>query len=172
MRLTLILFFLLHISFLGFTQKQLLILKKEKVILRLNPGDEFVYQLKKEKRVISSYVNNIFDTAVMVHNTIVPFYKIERIYFKQSNHLNVLGSFLVTAGVGYFIIDQVNESIVHGNGLNIDSHVLQASITLTAIGLPLMLLHKKSQRIKGKYRLLMVESESPFYKAPLLKPFP
>lgn len=163
---------LLLVSLSGHAQKQLLVLKKEKVILRLNPGDEFTYRLKGEKQVITSYVNNVFDTAVMAHQTVIAFHKIDRVFFKQSNYLNVIGGLMVTAGVGYFVIDQVNETLVNRNQFNIDDRVANTSITLTAIGLPLMLIHKKSQRIKGKYRMIMAEKGSPFYQAPLLHAFP
>lgn len=153
-------------------QKQLILIKKEKVLIRFNPGDEFVYRLKSDKRVMASYVNNLFDTAVMTHDLIIPFHKIDRVYFRQSSYLNVIGSFLVIGGVGYFFIDQFNEVIVHGNDFNIDDQVLTTSVTMTAVGLPLMLFHKKSQRVRGKYRLLMVEEGSPFYKAPLSMAIP
>lgn len=153
-------------------QKQLILIKKEKVMIRFNPGDELIYRVKGEKRVITSYVNNVFDTAVMAHDNIIPFHKIDRVYFKQSTYLNVIGSFLVIGGVGYFLIDQFNEVVVHGNDFNVDDSVVKTSVTMTAIGLPLMLFHKKSQRIKGKYRLLMVEEGSPFYKAPPLRTIP
>lgn len=165
---SLLLIFCLHAE----AQKQLILIKKEKVMIRFNPGDEIVYRLKGEDRVVTSYVNNVFDTAVVAHDNIIAYHKIDRVYFRQSTYLNVIGSFLVIGGVGYFVIDQFNEVIVHGNDFNVDDNVLKTSVTMTAIGLPLMLFHKKSQRIKGKYRLLMVEEGSPFYKAPPLRTLP
>jgi hypothetical protein len=35
---------------------------------------------------------------------------------------------------------------------------------MVAVGLPMMLIHKKSQRIGGRYRLLLAEEGSPFYQ--------
>src|SRR5262245_20280464 len=95
-------------SLAGFSQKQLVLLKGEKVKLRLEGGDEFVYKLKNDKTIYRSYVNNLSDTSVTVHRDVIPFYKIERVYFKQSNFRNVVGGLLVVGGVGYFLIDQVN----------------------------------------------------------------
>ena len=148
-------------------QKQLVLLKKQKVILRLNPGDDFVYSLKGVKGKHESYVNNLYDTAVLVHKTIVPFHKIDRIYFRRSTFANRIGALLVVAGVGIFIIDQFNSIVVHGEDPSLDEKVVKISVTSLALGLPLMLIHKKSQRMKNGYHLLTVKKGSVFYEEPL-----
>jgi hypothetical protein len=145
-------------------QKQLLVLKREKVVLRLYPGDEIVFRLKNGKRKRTSYVNNIFDTAFMAHNDTIPFRKIDRIYFPQTKLYNVIGGALVVGGAGFFLIDQFNEVVVQGNKANLDNRVSTISLSSIAAGLPLMLIRKKSQRIRLKYRLLMVKEGSIFYK--------
>ena len=148
-------------------QKQLVLLKKEKVILRLNPGDEFVFSLKDSKNIQRSYINNLFDTAVMVHKTIIPFQKIDKIYFTRSNFGNVIGGLLVVGGIGYFLIDQINVVIVNGDKASLNENVTTTSIAMVAVGLPMMLVKKKHQRIGGKFRLLTVKEGSPFYLKPL-----
>jgi hypothetical protein len=40
-------------------QKQLVLLKREKVIMRFNPGDAIVISLKGKKQRIDSYINNL-----------------------------------------------------------------------------------------------------------------
>ena len=148
-------------------QKQLVLLSREKVIMRFNPGDEFTISLKGQRKKLESYINNLFDTAVMVHKTLVPLHKIDKIYFKQSGLLNLIGKFLVVGGVGYFVIDQFNTVIVHGEKASIDEGVATTSAVMVGVGLPMMLIKKKSQRIGGRYRLMTVEEGSPFYLAPL-----
>ena len=147
-------------------QKQLVLLSREKVIVRFNPGDEFIISLKGEKKKWETYINNLFDTAVMVHKTIVPLHKIDKIYFKQSGLINLIGKFLVVGGVGYFVIDQFNTTVVQGDKASIDEGVATTSAVMVGIGLPMMLIKKKSQRIGGHYRLMTVEEDSPFYLAP------
>jgi hypothetical protein len=144
-------------------QKQLVVLKNEKVLLRLYPGDELVFTLKGSKKVRKSYVNNLFDTAVVVHQDVIPYHKIGRIYFKRGNLLNVVGGLLVTGGVGYFLIDQVNVVLVHGEEANINSGVATSSAIMAGVGLPMMLVQKKYVRLGGKYRVLMVDKGSGFY---------
>lgn len=154
------------ISFQASAQKQLVLLKKQKVILRLNPGDEIIFSLKGKKDVLYSYINNLSDTAVVAHNTIVPFHKIDKIYFKRSTYANFIGGFLVLGGAGIFVIDQFNTLVVQGEKATLDERVVSISISSLAVGLPLMLIHKKSQRIKHPYHLLSVKKGSVFYTEP------
>ncbi len=147
-------------------QKQLVLLKKQKVILRLNPGDEFKYSIKGEKGMHDSYVNNLSDTAVVAHNTVVPFHKIDRIYFKRSSYANFIGGFLVIGGVGIFILDQLNTSVIQGDKASLDDRVTSISVSSLAVGLPLMLIHKKSQKLKRPYHILTVKKGSVFYTEP------
>lgn len=135
--------------------------------MRFDPGDEFVISLKGEKQKIDSYVNNLFDTAVMVHRTLIPIHTIDKIYFKQSGLLNLVGNFLVVGGAAYFLIDQFNVVVVNGEKADLDEDVTTVSVAMVAAGLPMMLIKKKSQKVRGKYRLLVVEKGSPFYLEPI-----
>lgn len=162
--LYLILLFLLSLAHLSFSQNQIVLLKGQKVKLRLYPGDDFVYKLKGSKTVRHSYINNLSDTAVLAHRDIVPFHKVERLYFKQSSFANVVGSLLVVGGAGYFLIDQFNVVVVNGDKANLDDHVTITSAAMVGVGLPMMLIRKNSCKIGGKFRLLMVTKGSPFYR--------
>lgn len=160
-----ILFFLLIVlPYAGQGQKQLVLLKREDVLLRLYPGDEFIYKLKGSNALRTTYVNNLADTAVVTHRDTVPFHRIERIYFEQRKLYNTVGRGLVVFGVGLFLIDQFNVVIVDGRSPSLDSRVTTLSLTSLAVGLPLVLIKKKSQKIKRPYRLLMVQEGSPFYE--------
>jgi hypothetical protein len=152
---------------LGLAQKQLILLNRETVILRLNPGDEFIISLKGDKRKLNSYINNLFDTAVMVHKTLIPLHKIDKIYFRHSSFANRFGKWLVVGGVAYFLIDQFNTVIVQGDKASLDEDVTTVSAGMVAVGLPLMLIKKRYQRVGRKYRLMVVEEGSPFYVAPI-----
>lgn len=160
-------FVILSLVFAGscavYGQKQLVLLKKEKVLLRLYPGDEIIFKIKGGDARITSYVNNLFDTAVVAHELIVPFHTIDRLYFKHRSFANRIGTLLVVGGVGYFLIDQFNTIVVQGETATWNENVGTASIVMVGVGLPMMLIKKKSQRMKPGYRLLTVEEGSPFY---------
>jgi hypothetical protein len=148
-------------------QKQLVLLKRQKVIMRFNPGDQLIISLKGEKQKLDSYVNNLFDTAVLLHQTVIPIHKIDKVYFRQSGVINLIGNFLVVGGVAYFLIDQINVVLVNGEEANLDDDVTTVSAAMVAVGLPMMLIKKKSQKIRGNYRLMTVQKGSPFYLEPL-----
>ena len=147
-----------------YAQKQLVLLKGEKVLLRLYPGDEIELKLRGNEDRIYSYVNNLFDTALLAHETLIPFSKIERIYFVRNTFMNKIGTALIIGGAGYFLIDQLNTVIVQGEDLSMDENVTRTSAIMVGVGLPLMLIKKKSQRIKAGYHLLTADYDSPFYK--------
>jgi hypothetical protein len=148
-------------------QKQLVLLKGQKVLLRLTFGDEIILKTKGSDTKMVTYVNNLYDTAVMAHKTIIPFHKIDRVYFKRSSFANVVGTLLVVGGVGYFVIDQFNVIVIDGEKPTLNDNVTTASLAMVGVGLPMMLIKKKSQRIGGKYRLMTVDEGSPFYQREL-----
>lgn len=145
-------------------QKQLVVLKKENVILRLFPGDEIIFKLNGSRGMRTSYINNLSDTALVAHRDTIPFHSIERIYFRQGRFYNTVGSALVIFGTGLFLIDQINVVLVNGQTPNLDNRVSALSFGSLAAGLPLMLLKKKSQRIRYPIRLRTVEKGSAFYR--------
>jgi hypothetical protein len=165
--------FLLCLSYFeAAAQKQLVLLKRQKVLLRLEYGDDLSFKMKGSDDIVRSYVNNIYDTAVVAHKTVVPFHKIERLYFNNysQNLLQKIGGGLVVGGIGYFAIDQLNEIVIQGEDASLNRKVTITSIAMVATGLPLMLIKKKSQRMKPGFRLLAVDRGSPFYQNELGKP--
>lgn len=158
----LVIFFLMSIE-PSVGQKQLLLLKREKVLLRLNAGDDFNYKLKDSAGVNFSYLNNLSDTAVLAHQTVVPLHTVDRLYFDRETLANRLGKWLIIGGAGYFLIDQFNTVIVRGEEASLDESVTTTAGIMIGVGIPLMVIKKKSQRVGGRYRLLVVDEHSPFY---------
>ncbi|MEX1239339.1 MAG: hypothetical protein WEB30_06465 [Cyclobacteriaceae bacterium] len=145
-------------------QKQLVLLKGERVLLRLYPGDDLIYRQKGNRSIKTTYVNNISDTAVVTHRDTVPFHTIERLYFKQHKFYNTVGAALVIFGAGLFLIDQINLVLVQGQSPSLDNRVSTVSLTALAVGVPLMVLKKRSQRLDFRNKLIMVEAGSVFYR--------
>lgn len=156
-------FFLSGLAAAG--QSQLLLLKRQEVLLRLNAGDDLVFRVKGSKEVRRTYINTLSDTAVVTHRDTVPYHMIDRIYFRTGTFVNRLGLLLVMGGAGYFIIDQFNNVVVQGNDARIDNSVAIASGTMVAAGLPMMLIGRNSKRVGGRIRLIRVTPQSPFYRS-------
>lgn len=158
-----LLFFIILMCHPCCAQKQLILLKGEKLLLRLNPGDDFVYRLKNNKRVRSTYISNLSDTAVVTHSDTVPYHHIDRIYFKRSTFANKMGWALFIGGTGYFLIDQLNNVVVNGNEAELDEGVTRTSLVMVTAGLSMILIKRNYVRLMGRKRLLMVAEGSPFY---------
>ncbi len=163
-KIGLILLFSTCITNPSHAQKQLVLLKGEKVLLNLKPGDDISFRVKGQKEIRTTYINNLSDTALVTHKDTVAFRMIDRVYFKQSNLVNVVGTVLVIGGAGYFIIDQFNNVVVNKNDARFEESVTRASATMLAIGLPMMLIRKKSEKLGHGRRLMMVTEKSPFYR--------
>ena len=154
---------LLFISLTSFSQRQLVLLKKGKIMHIFMPGDDIYLKIKGNPDRIHSYINNILDNAVVLHHDTIPFHTIERTYLEEGNIANLFGGLLVAAGSVYFIVDQMNE-LREGNGLNIDKGVAIGSGICLGVGIPMLLTKKKSQKISYKYRLMMVKKGDPMYR--------
>jgi hypothetical protein len=150
--------------FSGICQKQLIILKGERVKLRLYPGDEISFKVKGSKRIWRTYINNLSDTSVVTHSDTIAFHRIERMYFPQPMFINRLGGALVFGGAALFLIDQANVVLVEKKDPSLDNWVSTATITSMAVGLPMLLIKKKSQKMNYGYRLMTVKKGSPFYQ--------
>lgn len=154
---------LIAVSHLASAQKQLLVLKRGKVIHVYRPGETIRLKRKDDENVTRSYVNNIFDYAVVLHQDTIPFQQIERLYINEPSVMNKVGGMLVVGGGGLLAIDQVNQ-LIQGNGLNLDHDISAVSLACVGVGLPMMLIRKKSQRLRYPYRLMMVKLGDPLYQ--------
>ena len=161
--ITLVCFFMVLLTSCVTAQKQLILIKRENVLLRLYPGDEIVFKLHGSDRIWRTYVNNLSDTSVVTHRDTIPFHRIERLYFSQSKFHNRLGAYLIAGAIALFAIDQINYSLIQGNDFSLDSGVSKASIGGVLIGVPLVLARRKYQKIDSRYRLFTAKKGSPFY---------
>jgi len=151
-------------SFSLFAQRQLLLLKNGHVMHRFYAGDEIYIKVKGNPDRIHSYINNILEGALVVHTDTIPFHQIERTYLYESARMNSTGTHLVAAGCLLFAIDQINETAIQKNDFSLNRGISIASISLATVGLPLMLIKKKSQVMSYKYRLMMVKAGDPLYR--------
>jgi hypothetical protein len=147
----------------GLCQNQLLVIKNDRVIVRYQPGDEFMYKRKSKKEKTRSFIVSINDSTIVTNVDTIATHQVERVYFKQGNFLNVVGGFLVTGGVLIFLVDQVNVLFVQGDKASINENVATISLVSIGIGLPMMLAKKNTHRVGFKKRLRIIDRNSPFY---------
>jgi hypothetical protein len=98
---------------------------------------------------------------------IIPYHKIERIYIKKRTFWRDTGPKLIVAGVGYFLIDLFNSTVIQDQEASLNKGVTITSSVLVGAGTAMMLIQKKYQKIGGRYRLMMIEKGSVFYRPDL-----
>ena len=150
----------------AYGQSQLVLLKREQVILRINPGDYLIYSVKNSREIRRSYITNLSDTAIIAEDDTVGLTRISRIYFHRPRFYNKAGVKIITAGVLLFLIDQVNISLVQGHKPSLSNGVSVVSLSLIGAGIPMALIRKKSQKLNRKYRLLVIKKGSVLYRDP------
>ena len=153
-------------SFLSMGQNQLVLFYRGKVLARFSYGDDFTYKLKKSKKFKKSFITDVREFSVVTFNDTIPFSKIDRVSLKGiPQKRSLLSKFLITAGVAYFALDEVNNIIVQGNKPDLDPVVWKPALVLVSTGYALTLLHKRSQRIRHPAKLVAAPRGSPFYKS-------
>ena len=152
------------ISFSSKGQKQVVLLKGEKVLHRFLPGDYIYIKVKNDPIRYHTYINNILDDAFVLDDDTISFRSVERTYTDQKKFLSGLGKTLIQAGVGLFVIDQFNSVVVQHEKATLNRGVTTVSLVCVAIGLPLMLIKKEGEPIGIKYKLYAIDPGSPFYR--------
>lgn len=166
LKLTMAILFL-NVS-LSLGQTQLVLLNREKIVARFGYGDDFTYKLKKSRRFTNSVMYGATEFGVITFTDTIPFSAIDRVSLKghaQFNAANLISKVLITAGIGYFTLDQVNHIIVQGQKPDLEPTVWRPSLIMVASGYALKLMRKRSQRIRFPAKLLAVERGSSFYKS-------
>ncbi|MEK6481376.1 hypothetical protein WJR50_27790 [Catalinimonas sp. 4WD22] len=172
LKLCLLFLSFLLLSHISYGQRQLVVLKYNEVVARFNPGQAFSFKYKGNSEKVSTYIRDISDSAIITYDDTLSIYEIDRIYFRQHAFHQTLGAALVIVGVGRFVVDQINNLAVHGNKPSLDSEVNQFSISTITVGLPLLLIRKKSQKMLYKYKAIIVENDSYLYASPNTELYP
>ena len=145
-------------------QKQLILLKRGDVIARFTEGEHIKCELKN-KTIVEGIAIRFNDFSILTLNDTIPFESIYKINVKgkrKANTLNKLGTVMMIAGVGYFVIDQINTLIVDGQN-GIDEQVVITSVALTATGAALRFIRSPYQKLRG-LSLRTIDPTSRYYQ--------
>lgn len=145
-------------------QNQLILLKRGDVIARFTEGETIKCELK-DKTIKEGVAIRFNDFAIITLNDTIPFQSIYKINVKgrrKSTTLNKVGTVMMIAGVGYFVIDQINTLIVDGQD-GIDEQVVLVSVGLTAAGAALRFIRSPYQKLRG-ISLRTIDPTSRYYR--------
>ncbi len=162
--------FLLAISLTVFSvgivtaQNQLIMMKRGTVLARFNEGDHIKCKLKNRK-ITEGLAIRFNDYSIITLNDTILFSTIDKINVKgrrRASALNKVGSVLMIAGVGYFVIDEVNTLFFVKGQSGINSDVVITSLSLTAIGAALRFIRSPYQKLRG-LSLRTIDPSSRYY---------
>lgn len=147
----------------GIGQNQLVVMRGERVLFRFREGD--MLKVKTADGVIRrSFIAEVNDTSVITGRDTMLIQNIRKVYASRTSFINVVGGAMIAGGTLYFLIDQFNTSVVHGEDIDIDPSVAKASATLVTTGAVLFFVRKRSHALHGRVKLRSVDSKSIFFE--------
>jgi len=145
-------------------QKQLILLKKESVVVRFTEGEYLRCKLKnKEKR--EGKIIELTETQIITSNDTLAISSIESLNVKGKRKINVtrgIGGLLFIGGLGYFAIDQINRLIVDGAD-DFDEKGAMISLSVAATGAAILFIKSPYKKVYG-HTLKTIDYTSRFYR--------
>lgn len=157
-------------------QKQVVVMKKDRVIQRYNQGDFIRYSTGKPKNFKYDQIVELTDTTIITRNDTIPYYKVKLIdtqgELQSGITLRKIGYFSIVAGVILPLADLINVELVqdHESSYSLDRGVGITSAALITTGAALLLIKKPYLKLQFKNRLMIVRHDSPLYKEITLPP--
>jgi len=164
MKISLIIFFVWTSTASAMAQKQLILLKRENMVVRFTEGEYLRCKLKnKEKK--EGKILELTDTHIITSNDTLSIASIEALNMKGKRKVNVtrgIGGLLFVGGLGYFAIDQINRLIVEGAG-DFDEKGAVISLSMAATGAAILFIKRPYKKVYG-HTLKTIDYTSRFYK--------
>ena len=152
--------------------RQLIVLKNEQILARYQAGDIIYFAGANHKEIQVQRILDFNDTLIMMSEDSIVYYKIKKLDLrerKKTTFLQKLGATMMLAGVVLPAAEIVNTGLVQKDDVSISRGVTTTSFTLLAVGSAFSFIKKPYFKPGRKYRLLIVDKRSPFYKQ---KPVP
>jgi hypothetical protein len=158
--------FLLFGSFQMLAQRQLVVIKNDRVVQRIHEGQTFQYQTKNSKKVFKQF---LVESDAFNFVTNLDSLKINDIYKisvgRRNTFFSLFGQAMITAGVGYIFLDEINRLIIlHESGAP-DHQVAKQSACIVGIGIPLRFMKKRWDKPGFKnVQMRSIDYKSRFYR--------
>lgn len=173
-----LLFFLLTCFCAHAQQRQVVILKNERVLARYQVGDVLPFAREQDKTIQLQKILALNDTLIMMNLDSVTYYQIKKLDIRgrrDRTFAEKLGAYMMLAGVVLPAADLLNTTVIRKQDASIDKGVAVTAGALFAGGALLFFIKKPYFKPGRKNRILIVDQDSPFYKTkpvadPLLYP--
>ncbi len=145
-------------------QKQLVLVKRESVVVRFTEGEYLRCKLKNKQKK-EGKILELTDTHIITSNDTLSITSIESLSMKGKRKTNVtrgIGGLLFIGGLGYFAIDQVNRLIVDGAD-DFDEKGAIISLSVAATGAAILFIKRPYKKVYG-HTLKTIDYTSRFYQ--------
>lgn len=147
---------------LGYSQKFLVLEKmgtRKRIEFQIQQS--ITYQLKEESFFRTDVIEDLVDDVIVFQFGFFRIKDIKAVDIKaqQTNRADFSRHWLtlVVGGVGYFLVDQFNNTVINGNRARIDERVLRTSAIITGTGVMMKVLKKNKVKLKRNWRLRIVD---------------
>lgn len=158
-----VLIFLFSIGSL-YGQKQLVLVKRESVVVRFTEGEYMRCKLKNKQKK-EGKILELTNTQVITSNDTLTISSIESFNLKGKRKIDVtrgIGGLLFIGGLGYFAIDQINRLVVDG-AQDFDEKGAIISLSVAATGAAILFIKRPYKKVYG-HSLKTIDYTSRFYE--------
>ena len=161
-----VLFLFLQLSCSAYGQRQLVVLKGDRVVQRIHANTFFDVRTKEDRSIYRGFLVEADEFSFITSRDTFSIREVEAISTgKRRTFWSVVGSLMTTGGAGYFLIDQFNRYVVYGGRPAQDPVVWKAAGVLIGIGFPLSKVKRRWDKPgRGNVRLMSVDFSSRFYR--------
>ncbi len=145
------------------SQRQLILLSGDKVVFRFKEGNNFHSRLAGQKQEYWGFLVEINEFSVITSQDTIQLKEIRKVLLPGKTFVHKMGKTLVTVGVGLFVMDQFNNSVILKNKPSLEAKIWMPSVIMVAAGLPLLLVNKNWKKVGRGVRLISVGRDSRFY---------
>jgi hypothetical protein len=148
-------------------QTRLALVKGDRVMALWEPGDKLLYKLEGDRKFREAFITDVRPHSLKTLNDSLALFDLRAVSLKGKGvgHFGQLvGRFLLVAGIGYPLVDLFNETVVQGNNYEPDDRVMTTSAIFIGTGAALILINPYGRKIQGRKRLIVVAPDSPYYR--------
>ncbi|HYG19104.1 MAG TPA: hypothetical protein VD816_09240 [Ohtaekwangia sp.] len=160
------------LPFVTYSQRQVLVMKHERVIKRYNTGDPFSYSIGSPKNFQRDRIVGITDSTIITRSDTISSHTIKFIHPGEMEGVTLrrIGLFAIAAGIVLPLADWINVSVVQDESYSFDRGVGITSAALITGGAAILIFKKPYIRIRRMKRVMIVDRDSPLYEPVTLPP--
>ena len=144
-------------------QRQLLLVRGDKILHHYITGETFKTKLRGDRKEHWGFIVEINEFSVITSQDTFLISDVSKVLLNGKPIVNKVGKLLVTVGAALVIIDQFNWTVIQGHDPKMDASVWIPATALVSAGIPMLFFQKDWRKIRRGTRLISVDSNSILY---------